>query len=316
MIFKQDSNNTTEIKRGYALVAGVASLVTVAVLIGIKGFAYFQSDSVSILGSLVDSLMDAGVSLINFMAIRYSLKPADHEHRYGHGKIEGLAAMFQAAFIAGAGVFLVFESLRRFTKPEVTESSLLVIGIMVVSVVLSLILILVQRFSLRYAPSLAVEAEHAHYSGDILMNGGVIVVLLALQYGAPSWLDPAFAVLIACYLGYTAKIIAEKGVNMLLDRELPDDLRAQIEDIILQHPEAKGVHDLRTRKSGMDIYIAFDLEIDPDKSLRSAHAIALKVERKILKAFPNAEIMIHTDPAGVPHIDSRNHKIESRDEEI
>lgn len=293
-------------KRAYALLAGGASLATVAVLILAKGFAYLQSGSVSILGSLIDSLMDAAVSLINLMAIRYSLKPADQEHRYGHGKIEGLAALFQAAFISGAGVFLVLESLQRFTSPEPAELNFLIIGIMLFSMILSLGLIVVQKFILKYAPSLAVEAEQAHYAGDVAMNGGLVLILLAMNYGAPLWADSAFAILIAAYLGNTAREIAIKGLDMLLDRELPDELRAQILDIINAHPEIIGVHDLRTRKSGMDVHIVFDLEIDADYTLRKAHAIALAVEKKILKLFPYAEVMIHTDPAGVPHTDSRH----------
>lgn len=293
-------------KRGYALVAGVASIATVAILIFIKAFAYVMSGSAAVLSSLIDSVMDAVVSLINIMAIRYSLKPADHDHRYGHGKVEGLAALFQSAFIAGAGVFLVFESLDRLARPEPSSESLTAIAIMFISILLSGVLVLVQKVSLKYAPSLAVEADSAHYSGDIAINAGVVAILLCLHYGAPGWVDPAFAIIVAAYLGYTAYTVAMKGIDMLLDRELPDDMRAQIIDIINRHPDAIGAHDLRTRRTGMDINIAFDLEIDPDKSLRTAHAIAIDIEQQILKLFPNAEIMIHKDPAGVPHTDSRH----------
>ncbi len=294
------------LRPGYAMVAGIASITVVTILIVIKTAAYWHSGSVSVLASLVDSLMDAAVSFINFMAIRYSLKPADHDHRYGHGKIEGLAALFQAAFIAGAGVFLLFEALRRVTRPEVVAPDMLVIGVMVTSVVLSLVLVLIQKFTLKYAPSLAVEADQAHYSGDIAINLGVIAVLGALYYGGPVWLDPLFAVAVVLYLGFIARQIALKGVDMLLDRELQDDSREKILDIIYRHPAVRGVHDLRTRKSGMEIYVAFDLELDPDKSLREAHAVANEIELQILAVLPNAQIMIHKDPAGVPHTDSRH----------
>lgn len=293
-------------KKGYALLAGAASIVTVAALILMKGYAYWVSGSVSVLASLTDSLMDAAVSLISFCAIGYSLKPADDNHRFGHGKIEGVAALLQAAFIVGAGAFLVFESMRHLTRPEMVEDNLLVLGVMVCSVLLSIGLVLFQKFSLRYAPSLAVEADHAHYSGDIAINAGVVIVLMSIKYGAPRWIDPAFAVIVALYLGYTAKIIAMKGMDMLLDREVSEEMRAQIFEIIDRHPEAVGAHDLRTRKAGMDLHIAFDLEIDPDKSLRDAHDVALQIEQEILELFPNAEIMIHKDPAGVPHTDSRH----------
>lgn len=295
-------------KRGSALYAGWASMIAVALLIGLKSFAYWQSGSVSILASLTDSLMDAAVSLMNLMAIVYSLKPADREHRYGHGKIEGLAALFQAAFIAGAGVFLTFESLRRFAGPaEGGEEGFAVIAIMVVSVILSLALTAIQRRSLKDAPSLAVESDIAHYSGDIVINGGVVAVLLALHWGAPPWIDPLFAAGVALYLGYTAKTVAAKGLDMLMDRELPDDNRARILETVSRNPAVRGVHDLRTRASGMDIHIAFDIELDPEQSLKQAHDVVIALERDLLALFPNAEIMIHMDPAGIRHTDSRHH---------
>ncbi len=293
-------------KPHYALWAGIASVATVAILIVIKLVAYWQSGSVSILATLVDSFSDAAVSLINFMAIRYSLKPADEEHRYGHGKVEGLAALFQAAFIVGAGVFLVFESVSRFGDPRPVGDSGFVIFVMVVSMVLSSLLVWIQNYSLDHAPSLAVEADRAHYSGDIAVNGGVVAVLLGLKFGAPSWIDPAFAVVVALYLGVVAFGIACKGVDMLLDRELPDESRAEIRDLVSRHPQVQGMHDLRTRKSGMNVYISFDIELDPDQSLRKAHEVVIALEEDILRLFPNAEILIHKDPAGIHHVDSRH----------
>ncbi len=301
-----DENN--EIKRGYALVAGMASLVTVTVLIIVKSAAFLASGSTSVLASLIDSIVDAGASLINYAAIRYSLKPADEEHRHGHGKVEGLAAVFQAAFIFGAGIFLLFESVSRFTGEAVVTDHLLSIGVMALAIVMSIGLVMVQDFCLKHAPSLAVESEKAHYASDIFLNGGVIVILLVLFFGGPAWLDPVFALGVAVYLSRTAWKIASKGVDMLLDRELPDEDREEILKIVNANPEIVSVHDLRTRKAGMDIYIYFDVEIDAEMSLKKAHAVSLDVEHKILKKFPNAEIMIHKDPAGIPHKESR-HKI-------
>lgn len=294
------------LKRHYALWAGSASVFTVTLLIAIKTFAFWQSGAVSILATLIDSLADAVVSMINFLAIRYSLKPADEEHRFGHGKIEGLAALFQAAFIAGAGVFLLFESLSRFTAPRPSEDSALVIVIMAVSMALSALLVFIQNRSLDHAPSLAVEAERAHYVGDIAINGGVIAVLVAMRLGAPQWLDPAFAIVVAAYLGYVARDIAGKGVDMLLDRELPDESREKIRALVHAHPAVRGMHDLRTRKSGMNIDISFDIELDPEQSLRKAHEVTIALEKELLKLFPNAEILIHKDPAGIRHTDSRH----------
>jgi ferrous-iron efflux pump FieF len=144
---------------------------------------------------------------------------------------------------------------------------------------------------------------------DILTTLATLGVLAGLMYGAPAWIDPLFALLMAGYIVYTARDVGTKAVDMLLDRELPDDVRDQIKSIVEAHPKIHALHDLRTRASGMKIYIYFDIEVDPDYSLRKAHGIALDAERKLMAAFPHAEIMIHVDPAGIPHEESRHQNI-------
>ena len=292
------SSANTNIRPRMALIAGAASVATVLVLIVIKSFALIQTGSASSLASLIDSVVDASVSIMTFLAIKISLKPADEDHRHGHGKVEGLAALFQAAFIAGAGFFLLLESAGRFTGPAATQENDIAIAIMAVATILSVILVMVQNYSLKFAPSLAVEADRAHYSSDILMNVGVIGVLFGLQHGAPWWIDPAFAVLVAFYLALTVRRIAGKAVDMLLDRELSGDARERITKKVLSHKYVMGMHDLRTSKSGMKIFISFDIELDPSLLLYNAHEIVREVEFELLIDFPNAEILIHADPHG------------------
>jgi ferrous-iron efflux pump FieF len=281
-----------------ALVAGAASVVTVSILIGLKIFAYAENGSTSVLASLTDSVVDAAASLITLFSIRISLMPADAEHRSGHGKIEGLAALLQAAFIAGAAFFLLLESLSRFASPHPSTNNDLAIGVMGVSMILSMALVFIQNYSLRFAPSLAVEADKTHYAGDILVNAGVILTLWAIGIGAPVWIDPVFSMLISLYLVIMARGIAVQGLDMLLDRELPDAVRQNIKRIVLSHPNVMGMHDLRTHKSGMRVFISFDVELAPDLLLHAAHEILREVEHDLLKDFPHAEILIHPDPHG------------------
>jgi ferrous-iron efflux pump FieF len=306
---EQTEENAIEINPGIAMVAGWSSLITVTILIIVKTLAWLASGSTSVLASLTDSIVDASVSLMNFFAIRLSLKPADSEHRHGHGKVEGLAALLQGAFIFGAGMFLVFEAMFRFVNVQPVEGHWLAIGVMIFSTVASVALVAIQNYVLKRAPSLAVEADQAHYMSDIAVNGGVVVVLLVLKFGGPLWLDPVFALIVAAFLARTAWKIGVKAVDMLLDRELPDEMREEILNIAHSHKEIHAVHDLRTRKSGMQLYISFDVEIDPDMKLRDAHAVSLAVERAVLEKFPNAEIMIHKDPHGIPHDESRHNII-------
>ncbi len=282
----------------FAVWAGMLSVLAVSVMIGIKAYAWDVSGSASIMASLIDSLVDAAVSLINLAAIRYAIKPADHEHRYGHGKVEGLAALFQAAFIAGGGVLVVIESVARLTDPQPLKDAPFALWAMGVCLMLTIVLVTFQRIAARRSGSLAVEADRAHYSGDVTLTAGVFVTILAQYHGGPAWLDPAFALGVVAWLGWTAYDIAIKGLAVLLDRELAPQVREAIIKTILLNPEVRGYHDLRTRTSGMKTHISFDIEIDPELTLRRAHAIAKEVERSLLALYPSAEIMIHQDPVG------------------
>lgn len=281
-----------------ALIAGMASLATVLVLIILKTVMFMLSGSASVLASLMDSLADATVSVMTYFAIRFSLKPADDNHRSGHGKIEGLAALFQATLIMIAGLWLLWESAHRFMNPQPVAYHELAIVAMLVSIVLSVVLVRIQSRVLKEAPSLAVKADQAHYATDIIVNAGVIIVLLALMAGAPLWVDTLFAVLVVGYLGWTAQGIAKMGLDMLLDRELPDTIRQSITHQVRAHAGVMDIHDLRTSKSGMRVFISFDIEVDGDMKLTDAHNIARNVEYDLLRVFPHAEIMIHVDPHG------------------
>lgn len=299
------SNNKIEPR--YALIASAWVMATVATLIVIKGYAYLESGSTAVLATLTDSLTDAGISLMMLLALKFSLRPADESHRHGHGKMEGVAALFQAAFLSGAGLFLIFESLHRFADPQPVTSHFLGIGVAGIAIILSLILVMVQKYCLKRAPSLAVEADQAHYQTDVLLNGSVIVSLLLNYYGAPAWTDPACAIFIAGYYAYTSISIAASAIDMLLDRELPEAVRNRIKDIIGKHPDILGFHDLRTRKSGMVIHISFDVEIDPKLTLYHAHEITRALEHDIIDDYPYAEIIIHKDPYG--DIDDTRHQV-------
>lgn len=285
----------------YALLASAWAVSTVTILILVKGYAYWRSDSAAVLATLTDSLTDAAISIMMLLALRYSLRPADSDHRHGHGKMEGIAALFQSAFIAAAGMFLIFEGIGRFVDPVVTTDHMLGIAVAFVAIVLSFILVMVQRFCLSRAPSLAVQADQAHYTTDILLNGSVIASLLVSYNNGPSWVDPICAILIALYYLLIARKIAVHATDMLMDKELPEAVRTKIKEIIKRHPDILGYHDLRTRKSGMVIHISMDVEIDPQLTMHHSHEIIRALEHDLIDDFPYAEIIIHADPFGDTH---------------
>jgi ferrous-iron efflux pump FieF len=262
-----------------------------------------MTGSVSLLSSLVDSLLDAFASLINLLAVHQALQPADREHRFGHGKAEPLAGLAQAAFIAGSGVFIVFEAVKRLYQGDGVEHSNIGIAVMVVSIVLTLGLVLFQNSVVKRTQSTAISADALHYRMDLLINASVIGALVAAGEFGLTWIDSAVAIGIAAYIGISSWSVARRSLDLLMDREFPEDERERIKAIVLSHPEVQGMHDLRTRSSGVQPFIQFHLELDPHLSLVRAHEIADEVEAMIVDACKGAEVIIHQDPQGYeePH---------------
>ena len=278
--------------------ATYASVATASVLIVVKLLAWLLTGSVSMLASLVDSMMDAIASFINLLAVRYSLQPADTEHRFGHGKAEPLAALAQAAFISGSAVFLILHALDRLRNPYELHAVGIGIGVMVFAIALTVLLLLYQRRVIELTGSTAIRADALHYAADLLANLAIIAALLLTAMGW-AWADPVFAGLVAFYIIIGALRVGREAVQQLMDHELPGTLQQQIMAIARQQAAVKGVHDLRTRKSGQAIFVQLHLELEDDLPLLQAHAIADQVERDIGAAIPGAEVIVHQDPASV-----------------
>ncbi|MBT6104945.1 MAG: cation diffusion facilitator family transporter [Porticoccaceae bacterium] len=275
--------------------ATYASISVALILIVAKLIAWGLSDSVSLLATLIDSVLDALASLINLIAVRHALTPADKEHRFGHGKAEALAGLSQSMFIAGSAGFLLLEAGRRLISPIAVESVGVSMLVMVFSIIATLLLLSFQAHVIRKTNSTAIRADALHYRSDLLVNASVI---LALWLSVKGWagFDALFACAIAIYILYSAWEIITVSYDHLMDRELPDEQREEIERLVLQHKSARGLHDLRSRHSGTVTFIQLHLELDDDLSLLEAHKISDEVELCLLEAFPGSEIIIHIDP--------------------
>lgn len=279
--------------------ATYASVATAVALIGAKIVAFLLTDSVSLLSTLLDSLLDVAASLVNLFAVRHALSPADREHRFGHGKAEPLAALGQSAFIAGSAAFLIVQAAGRLFSPRPIDNTAIGITIMVVSILATVALVLFQRHVIRRTGSVAIRADSLHYVGDLIVNSAVILALMLVAAYGWQPIDPIFGAGIAVYIIWTAWRIAASALDMLMDRELADDERARIRAIALANPAVRAVHDLRTRAAGPTIFVQLHLEMDGEMKLEQAHEVADSVEAAIRNSYPDAEIIIHQDPAGV-----------------
>ena len=283
-------------RAGLLQLASVASVITAGFLIVAKLAAWYMTGSVGLLASLVDSVMDSIASLINLFAIRYSLQPADAEHRFGHGKAEPLAGLVQAAFIAGSAIFLIFHAIDRLRLAQPLEQVGIGVGVMILAIVMTLILLAIQRYVIRKTDSTAIRADSLHYATDLLTNVSILLALYLTTLGW-SWADPVFAIAVAIYIFYSAIHIGQDSFQQLMDRELPEDILEKIQATAMARPEVTGTHELRTRQSGQTRFVQLHLELDEDMSLKRAHEIADEVEWEIKAFLPGAEVLIHQDPA-------------------
>ena len=279
--------------------ATYASVSAAALLIAVKFAAWLETGSVALLSSLVDSLLDAAASLVNLIAVRHAMCPADREHRFGHGKAEPLAVLGQSAFITGSALLLLAEAVKRLILPVPVENPPAGIAVMIFSIAVTIGLVLYQRHVVRLTGSIAITADELHYRGDLFLNVSVIGALVlgsALDFPR---LDPLFGAAIGIWIVYSATRLARLSLFQLMDHELPDEERERIRGIAQSHPDVVAAHDLRTRVAGPTAFIQIHIEMDGRLSLIRAHEISDEVEANLRAAYPHAEVIIHQDPEGV-----------------
>jgi len=276
--------------------ASIASMSVATVLIAAKTGAWLVTDSVSMLSSLIDSSLDLVSSLITFIAIRAALTPADADHRFGHGKAEALAGVAQAGFIAASAGGLLLTVADRFLHPRPVQQEMVGAVVSAIAIVLTFGLMLFQGHVVRRTGSLAVTADRAHYTTDFVTNIAVGIGIWLSSRLAEPMIDLAVAVGVAFYLGSGAWHIGRHAIDVLMDRELPNEDRRRILEIVRRHPGVRSVHDLRTRSSGLNQFIQLHLVLHPTMSLGRAHVISDSAEAAIREAFPQAEVIVHIDP--------------------
>jgi ferrous-iron efflux pump FieF len=278
--------------------ASLAALITALTLALAKGVAWWLSGSVSLLAGLTDSLLDGAASLLNLLAVHYALRPADDDHRYGHGKAEALAGLGQALFIGASAVLVGSHAVDRLLNPEPVTASTLGIAVMVLSLLMTVALLTFQRYVVKQTGSTAIRADSLHYRSDLLLNSSILVALLLASFGWTQ-VDALFAIGIALYIFWSALTIVREAAKVLMDQELSTEVTAQMQTIACAVPGVIGIHDLRTRLSGTHWFVQLHVELPDNLPLVQAHDICEQVEKAIVDQYPRAEVLIHADPHSV-----------------
>jgi len=290
-------------RRASSIVLGAA-----LVLIAAKLWGWMATDSVALLTSAADGVVDALAAAATFFGVRFAQRPADSLHRYGHGKGEALAAFTQAILLAGAALTLTAQSLWRLIYPQPLTAISLGICVAAGGIATSGILAAMQSWVVRRTGSTAIAADRTHYLMDAALNGAVLAALALTSVTGWRRVDPAFALGIAGYMIVSARRVALTASRQLLDHELPHPLRERIKQTALACRGVQAIHDLRTRDAGDRVFVEFHLEVDGRVSVDEGHDTVDAAEHAIAGLFrKQCEVIGHLEPAGIkdPRLDDR-----------
>ena len=292
--------------------AAFASIVTALLLVGLKLWAVWQTDSMALLGSLADSALDLIASLATLTGVIIAARPADRTHRFGHGKAEALAAIFQVMLIALSAAGIAMQSAEALAEGQRVAAAQEGIVVSVIAILATFALLAYQRFVIARTGSLAISTDHLHYQSDLLLNLAVIAALVLDRYAGLAGADPLFGLGIAGWLLWGAWRAGSEAIDHLMDREWPEDKRRRFVAVAARHPELSRLHDLRTRTSGGIDFVQFHVDLPGDYTVEQAHDIIERVEKDLHAEFPDAEVLIHIDPEG--HVDEPRNTLVEEDQ--
>jgi ferrous-iron efflux pump FieF len=279
--------------------AALASIAVALTLTVLKSAAAWSTGSTAMLGSLADTMLDLIASLVTLAGVWVAAQPEDAKHRFGHGKAEALAAMFQVTLISISALMLALRAGEQLLAGTRTQAAGEGIAVSVTAMAATLALLIWQRHVIRRTGSLAIGTDHVHYQSDLLLNLAVIVALVLDQRFGIAGADPVLGFAIAAWLAWGAWGASHRAIDQLMDKEWPQAKRDRFVEVLARHPELKGVHDLRTRTAGNKDFVQFHVWVDPAMTLGKAHRIMDEIEARLMAEFPDTEVIIHPEPEGL-----------------
>lgn len=252
--------------------------------------------SMALISSAVDSLLDLIVSFVNLFALKTSEEGPDAEHNYGHGKIEGIAAIFEWVLILGSGISIIYWAVDKYLNKEIISNIWYGIAVMIFSIIMTSIVVYILYKTSKKTNSLIVKADLMHYKTDLLTNSGVIISLIIVHFSGWYIIDQIIAIWVAIYIIAGCVPIIKEWFDLIMDKSLGKD--EELIEIIMKHNEVESHHMLQTRKSWkqyfVDVHLVFK---DKEISLRKAHAVSDMIEREIKRFLHHkTQVMIHLDP--------------------
>ena len=289
--------------------AALASVSMALFLLALKVYAAAETGSVALLGSLADTGFDVLASLLTLFSVRYAALPADDDHRFGHGKAESLSALVQVMLVIVTAVLIGWRGFARLGSGETTQHPEMGIGVSVIAILATGALLAYQHHVIKKTGSVAIHGDHVHYQGDVLLNVAVIIAIALDAFLGVRGADPIFGLGIAAWLLWGASRSARMALDQLLDKEWPAEKRERFLAVAAKHPRATGIHDVRTRSSGMHDFVQFHLWFDPKMTLGEVHDIMDEIEHELAHEFPGVEVLIHPEPENQIHDHIHEHQM-------
>ncbi len=279
--------------------AAALSIVSNLALICLKLVAGVVTGSVAILTEAVHSGIDLMASVIAYVSVRKAGEPADEDHRYGHEKIEHLAAAIEGMLILVGSGIIVFESVRRLIVGGTVEHLGFGIAVVGFSAVANLVVSAVIARTARATASPALAGDAAHLRTDAYTSLAVLAGLLLVQLTDAEWLDPVVALLVAAAIVRAGVRLLMGSSRVLVDEALPEEERAAIHAEVVAFADrgVVGYHQLRTRRAGARRYVDLHLQFEAGTSLEQAHEIAHAIQDAIAARLRGADVLIHLEPA-------------------
>ncbi|MBR3722284.1 MAG: cation transporter [Selenomonadaceae bacterium] len=260
--------------------------------------------AMSVLSEGIHSSVDLFSAMGQFFAIKKSKAPPDKEHDYGHGKFENVSAGTESILIIMAGIMIALHAVESIKNNREPETITLGVIVMVISVILNF---LVSSYLMKVAEetsSQALRADAVHLRADIWTGMGVLLGLGLIKLTGLMWLDSVISLGVAFVIIHAGASLAKSAFLELTDASLPSEEEDKIGEVIRSIPEVRGLHALRTRRSGdvkmLDVHVLFEGALP----LSRIHAICDELEEKIRRiGFGKMDILIHPEPYG--HIEEK-----------
>ncbi|MFA5011227.1 MAG: cation diffusion facilitator family transporter [Ignavibacteria bacterium] len=289
MDIQEEINSKKKIKVANISLLGAVFIVT------IKSLASYFSGSIGVLSELFHSSTDLIATFATILSIRYAAKPPDKNHHYGHEKIESFSALFQVFILVLMCAYLIYESIDRIISPVSIK-----LNIFVFLAILICIFIDIQRSRalMRIAKethSQALEADSIHFSSDILSSVVVLIGMIFSYFEWSSLADPISALVVSVIIIITTLGLSKRAIGSLLDR-VPDGIEESITEHISSIKGIEGIKNIRIRGSGSRIFVDAVIMIGRTKSFSMTHELMDLAEKSVKKAFPNADVVIHSEP--------------------